>query len=164
MADTETHRERLVATTTDGPRGLGGWLLLVGLGLVTAIIFGLRINLELGANLDLANRLGGGIGAFLFVETLGNLLFFMFNIVATLLYFQRSRHFPIAFVFLTVAGGIYLLAELVVAWSYFRSYFGVDNPLLDRDTLREVGRSIFGVCVWVPYMLVSVRVKNTFVK
>jgi hypothetical protein len=39
-----------------------------------------------------------------------------------------------------------------------------DEPLLDPDTARELVRSLGGTLIWVPYMLVSKRVANTFVE
>ena len=37
------------------------------------------------------------------------------------------------------------------------------EPVFDPDTLKELGRTLIASLVWIPYMLVSKRVKATFV-
>jgi len=39
-----------------------------------------------------------------------------------------------------------------------------NEPMLDSDTAREVGQALVRVVIWAPYMLVSKRVKNTFIE
>ena len=166
MSEIDAFREKsaaLAGESAGGPKGLGGWLVLVGLGLVSSILIGILEGLNFADNVDLANRLGGAQGGVLVAETIGNLLTLVFYAVATLLFLQKSRHFPGVFIVLTIANAIYIFADLIAVWTFFRLYFTAENPFWSRDTIRSVGRAIVGICLWVPYMLMSVRVKNTFV-
>ena len=38
-----------------------------------------------------------------------------------------------------------------------------NEPVFYADTAKELARTLIGVIIWVPYMLVSKRVKATFV-
>jgi len=38
-----------------------------------------------------------------------------------------------------------------------------DEPVFDTETTRELYRSIISGIIWIPYMLLSKRVKATFV-
>jgi hypothetical protein len=50
----------------------------------------------------------------------------------------------------------------IIADAWLGSLVLPDEPTFDPDTAREVGRSLVVVLMWVPYLLVSKRVKNTF--
>ena len=38
-----------------------------------------------------------------------------------------------------------------------------NEPVFDADTTKELVRTLIGVLIWGPYMLVSKRVKATFI-
>lgn len=152
------------------PSGLGGWLILLGFGLVVA-------PLRLGAFLVqvYAPLFGDGTWEMLTVpggdayhplwapilisELAMNGVFLVGSVVMIFLFFQRSRRFPTFYVAFSIANCLFILAD---AWLI--SLVLPDEPMFDPETAREFGRSLITVFIWVPYVLVSKRVRNTFVE
>ena len=153
-----------------GPSGLGGWLVLVGIGLaVTAV----RLSAFLVTTLvpvvtgdQWAQLTTPGTSSYhpfwaplLMIETAGNLFFVGFAVTLLYLYFQKAPRFPKLFI-------AYLVLNLVfVTADYFLSgMIPAVAASTDNESVREIVRGLIGACIWVPYMLRSKRVKNTFVE
>ncbi|WP_376690613.1 DUF2569 domain-containing protein [Wenzhouxiangella sp. EGI_FJ10409] len=152
-----------------GPEGLGGWLILVGIGIVVgpfrmAFIM-LETYRELGANgtWEILTTQGSGfyypeLAALIVVEMVVNLAILAASVYVAYLFFTKRRSLPAWYIGVAVFSLVFVLVDAIVV-----SAMLPDMPLLDSETAREMGRSLIQVCVWVPYMLVSKRVKNTFV-
>jgi hypothetical protein len=152
------------------PSGLGGWLILVGLGLIVAPI---RLLIYLVQTFPPIFRDGAwevlttpGSDAYhplwaslLVGEIACHLVFVGAEIALLVFFFQHSRRFPTLYIVVAIANLLFIIAD---AW--LGSLVLPDEPMFDPDTARELGRSVVGVAVWVPYMLVSKRVKNTFIQ
>lgn len=151
-----------------GPEGLGGWLILPAIGLVLTI---LKVGAHFGT--QVAPLIADGTYAqltttgtehyhplwlpLLLLEGGGNGALMVMAIAAICLYFMRSHWFPrvhIAFM-LTNA------ALMVVLF-----FLGAKIPALmevhDVQAVGEMARGLVGAAIWVPYMLTSKRVRNTF--
>ncbi len=97
-------------------------------------------------------------GPVLIAELSGNLTAIAFSILLLVLFFKKSRLLPnyyvafLGFNLLFVVGDYYIsnLIPFVAAQD-------------DHESVREMTRSISAAAVWVPYFLVSKRVKATFV-
>jgi hypothetical protein len=152
------------------PKGIGGWLIFVVIGLVGGP---LRIAWTLYSNHFSLIQNGGwqvlttpGTDAYhplweplLVFEILANLGSIALAI-ATLGYLKRkSRQTPkLAIIWLawttTFVVIDFFVADLIPA-------VAAQN---DVDSQKELVRSIVGACIWIPYFLVSKRVKATFVE
>ena len=155
---------------TPTPAGLGGWLILVGLGPIGAP---LRLAVFLGQTFppifqdgtwEVLTTPGSEVyhalwAPLLILELVGNVLFIAAALVLLLLFFKRSHRFPGLFIAYIVLNVLFILSD---AW--LGSLVLTDEPIFDPDTAREFFRSLVGGVVWVPYMLVSKRVRNTFVE
>ena len=75
------------------------------------------------------------------------------------LYACRSRFFPNTVIVIYAANFALVLLDTVSALLLAKS---VNLPF--QFPWKEIFRSLFGVCVWIPYFLKSERVKATFVK
>lgn len=148
---------------------IGGWLILVAIGLIFTPI---RLSVVLFKDLlpslsaDTWSRLTTpGTAAYhplwaplLLFEIIGNCLFILFPIIVAIFFFQKRRFVPKLII-------VVLLSNLVfVAIDYFAADL---IPFIaaqeDIGSLVELIRVFLACAVWVPYFLVSKRVKGTFV-
>ncbi len=152
------------------PAGLRGFLILVAIGLVLAPVRHLAavaqtfVPVFRGGAWTALTTPGSGAyhplaGPLLIGEMLGNLAFIVAGVALLLFFFRRSRRFPKLYVVVAIANLLFALGD---AW--LGSLVLRDQPLFDPDTARELGRATIRVVAWVPYMLVSKRVKHTFVE
>ncbi len=131
-------------TKTEVPKkknyqGLGGWLILVGLGLVlSAVLQFVEI-----FNYDT------------WITTSIEMLSLSLSIYITYLFFSESRNFPKWYIGLLIFG---LAINTIVIVG------GVINPEDIKEASQLFIRSIVSSMIWIPYMLVSKRVKATFIK
>lgn len=152
-----------------GPRGIGGWLVLPLLGLIgTALLTGYNLyetsqywkvffDLAIG-RLDpdlrwilIPSFLSFGLGMIVMALALLSLVQFL----------QKKRSTPkwmIAF-YCSLLVATLFESSLVFSFAEFREAPG------DIDAAgKEIVRIIFAAMIWIPYFLVSKRVKATFVE
>jgi hypothetical protein len=168
--------ERMVAASIgvsdaqkSGPTGLGGWLVLVAIGLILSIVRGLVFLAQTfppvfqnGAWSVLTTP---GSDAYhplwaplLIFEMAGNIGFVVAWLVLVILFFKRSRNFPRMFVLVFLLNLPFILVD---AW--LGSLVLKDEPMFDPDTARALAHVVASVVIWVPYMRLSKRVRNTFI-
>jgi Protein of unknown function (DUF2569) len=165
-----------LAKKPEGPRGLGGWLILVGIGLLFGLVnrsFAVVRTITLFTKgtvqrLSVPQSVGyipGNTGIMEF--TLGvQIAFLAFNILLAILFTKESRSFPrwfVAFLCLSVISGG------VNHWFFSHAVAGSSvqvqerlQPALHYGFLRVIGAGI-SATLWTVYMTRSRRVKATFV-
>jgi hypothetical protein len=74
------------------------------------------------------------------------------------LFFRKSRRVPMLMVVWLLANTGGQIVDLLLA-----QQIAAVAALPDNDGIKELSRSVVGLLIWVPYFLVSKRVKNTFV-
>ena len=148
---------------------IGGWLILVVIGLILAPIRLLVVlfkDLLPALSADTWSRLTTpGTEAYhplwaplLFFEILGNCLFILFPIIVAVFFFQKRRFVPRLIIVLLLANLVFVAID----------YFAADLiPFVaaqeDMGSLVELIRVLIACAIWVPYFLVSKRAKGTFV-
>ncbi|WFR62329.1 DUF2569 domain-containing protein [Paenibacillus amylolyticus] len=153
-----------------GVSGLGGWLILVQIGLFLTVIFlaAQLIQFSLptmttetwelltSEQSDYYHPLWGPVIIF---ETVYNALFLVFGIYTIIALYSKKSIFPrlmIMFYSVSLAVGIIdylLLLQIPMA-----------RELEDGSSLRDIGRSALACAIWIPYFIKSERVHNTFVR
>lgn len=150
--------------------GLSGWLILVGIGL---IITPIRLVLGYGPLFysiftdgtfeyltDATSQAYHPLwGAFLIGEVLYNSLMVLAYSYLIYLFFTKHYLFPKIYILLIA---ISLIVIPFDAW--VGSLIIKDEPMFDPETAKEFMRSLFAGLIWVPYMLLSKRVKATFIE
>jgi hypothetical protein len=149
--------------------GLGGWLILVGLGLVlTPFILLAQMNIykEIFSDgtwealtLQSSDLYTPFFGVFMCFELLGNCVFLIAYICLAFLFFKKKRIFPRLWIIAALSN----LAFILIDGLFGKVVFPAD-PMFDEETLGEVIKQAISCAIWIPYMLKSVRVRNTFVK
>jgi hypothetical protein len=152
------------------PSGIGGWLVLPLLGLV---LTPLRISFSLykdmwpifsegywGALTTSTSEAYHPYWAPLLVfEIAGNVLLVVATLALLYFFLGKSKYAPrlmigwLAFI-LVFNGTDFFAASLIPAVA----------ALDDSESAKELGRAAIGAVIWIPYFLVSKRVKATFVK
>ncbi|HEU5397424.1 MAG TPA: DUF3857 domain-containing protein [Verrucomicrobiae bacterium] len=149
--------------------GLGGWLILVGLGLIISPI---RILIQVGRasqNFSLWRWHGltqpGGVSynplwaPLLTFELLGQITLIIVALMLLVLFFQRRRVFPRWFIALQLLNALFVLGDMVGV-----HFLGISSAATMAIRTRNIASVLVGCSIWIPYMLVSQRVKATFVR
>jgi hypothetical protein len=151
------------------PVGIGGWLILVAIG-----VFVSPLRLLASTVNTLMPILKDGVWAALTTpgsdayhpmwapvivyELLGNVTLLVAYVVLLVLFIKRSTEFPRLFIWIAALTFPFLVIDV-----WLVSLLPLDEPALDPSTARGLLASVFALAIWVPYMLRSRRVKNTFV-
>jgi hypothetical protein len=154
---------------TDGPVGLGGWLILVGLGVVISPFRMIYEGVTLYGPLLRENVLQtladpsspayiAYLAEFIYLEIGFNVVFVVWAIVNFGMFFSRSKRFPASFRYFLIANLVFLIGDALVLSRLFP-----DEIAFDAETTKAVFQSAITASIWVPYTLLSKRVKNTFV-
>ena len=74
-------------------------------------------------------------------------------------FFTKSKDFPKWYIGIALFSTIFIILD-----AYAIKLVLPDEPVFDADTTKELMRSMFMLFVWGSYLLLSKRVKETFVK
>lgn len=151
----------------DGPRGLGGWLVLVGFGLFARVPILLlqlwKTRYCFNANhwrllTDPGSETYHSLWAPTLMQSLhAGTVFLVWTLLLIVLFFKRRRLFPKLMIGLLAAECVGCGAELV----FTRQLPGI-SPAEIATIAYTLFRSILILGVWGTYLLVSRRVRNTF--
>jgi len=150
--------------------GIGGWLILVAIGIVITpirhVILMMTTYPEIfstGAWEILTTQESEAYNPFWAPIIIGEIVIgsglMLVWLYMAYKFFTKRGSFPKWYIGIAVFSLLYVLADAVAVKLVLP-----DEPIFDPDTVKEVIRSVIMVVVWVPYMLVSKRVKATFVK
>ncbi len=143
------------------PMSIGGWLMLPAIGLITTplIMIGDFINYNRDGLYEYSTWaiLWHGSEYFVisavFIEGIINVALLICSVTIAILFFQGRTNVP----------------KLMMGWYTFSFVFiFIDSALgalIETSNIvnRDVVKSFFACCIWVPYFYYSTRVKNTFV-
>lgn len=137
---------------------IGGWLYIPALGLLaTLLVNSFSVIVTLRLLLDSAGLLPGAVESVLYFELFAFAGLFFLALYVSSLFVRKKRQLPKSYIALVIAGILVLGAD---AWLGYRY---LDMPL-NYENISPVVRSVIGACIWIPYFLISVRVKRTFVR
>lgn len=148
-------------------RGLGGWLIAVALRLFATLIHGgiiLFNGISTGFSADIrtilttlgSERYNPSLASFIMYQHVAMTIRLLLAIALLILFFLRKRCFPMV----AIAG--YAISTVLVGIDLFlvRGITGSDE--LFRVVMSDLLRAVIVCLIWIPYLLVSRRVKATF--
>lgn len=149
-----------------GPEGLGGWLIVVAIKLVMTVLTGcgmlmtiLRVftdgswALITTPGTDAYHPLFGPLIVF---EAAVNSVLVGASLGLLVMFFRKAPGFPRWMIFMLIFGPVLTLIDI-----YWASRIPSVGNATDGD-IRGLAQMIASACIWVPYLLVSKRVRNTF--
>jgi hypothetical protein len=151
-------------------KGIRGWLILVAIGVVLSPIRMLAVFVPLYQEIftngtwealtTTTSEVYHPMWAPLLIGELGfNALMFAASIYLIYLFFSKHYLFPKVYIILVVISLVFIPLD---AW--FVSFIMPEKPIFDPETLKEFVRTLIVGMIWIPYMLISKRVKATFVE
>lgn len=158
--------------TTSGSqlKGLGGWLILVGFGLIIGTIKNLASVISIYKpfmNTDLLEKVTNvnssayipNFSLLFYAEIIVNSFVVLLCVYLIYLFFSKNKKFPKYYIFIT------LFAVITIPVDAYLTYIILPNQqLFDKDIIKSFFQSLFSGAIWIPYMLKSVRVRNTFIE
>lgn len=154
-------------TEKQSPKGIGGWLILPAIGIVLSIPM-LAYTVFSGISSIFLSGLWPHLidptsdyyleGAIWLLpcELIGNVLFFLGYCYIAYLFFSKHFSFPKYYISFQLFYVVFLFVDLLAV-------FFVIHVQPDSDDIKELLKAIIASAIWIPYMLKSVRVKNTFI-
>ncbi|WP_339240617.1 DUF2569 domain-containing protein [Paenibacillus sp. FSL R5-0517] len=153
-----------------GVSGLGGWLILIQIGLfLTVILLAVQLFQQIiptfttetwemltSKQSDYYHPLWGPV---LIFEMVYNTLFLLFSVYTIFAFYSKKAILPrlmIIFYGLSLIVGIIdylLLLQIPLA-----------KELEDGSSIRDIAKSVITCAIWIPYFIKSERVHNTFVR
>lgn len=151
-------------------KGLSGWLILVGIGVVIGPIRLLATTIPVfqpifvdgtwEALTTVGSEAYNPLWAPLLIgEIIYNTAMLIALIYMAFLFFTKHYRFPITYILIVVVSLLFIPLD---AWLI--QFIMPDEPMFDPETTKEFLRVLIGGVIWVPYMLISKRVKATFVE
>lgn len=150
----------------EGPQGIRGWLVLPMLGLIfTPVLCVIQVNdVNIVSIAENWRAFTFPQQALLLVELLmGGILNLTAPALLLLFMFKRWEIFPGWYMIWAAAMPLYALLDPWLAQLTFPNAFPTLADAYDRETVRTISRSISSAVIWIPYMMRSARVANTFV-
>ncbi|NMO96110.1 DUF2569 domain-containing protein [Paenibacillus lemnae] len=151
------------------PKGLGGWMILVQISILLSLIissFALNNTIIVLGSEEL--KLFSDETSIYYEPVLMPLIWFellvlvsqlILLVVIIFLLYRRKRAFPKTMIGFMVLGAVAGILDHAVI---NQISFITEEELAHSS--KVVGRTIFYSAIWIPYLLRSKRVKNTFVK
>lgn len=151
-------------------QGLGGWLILVGIGIIISpikILLFLFNNLLLiftsGSLSMLTDPSSEAYSPFwiplLAFEGIGNIAFLALGVLLIVFFFQKRKMFPKLYIIVLIANIVFLISDELL--SNLIPYLA---KIEDTGTVSDIVRTVISCLIWIPYMLCSKRVKSTFIR
>ena len=153
----------------DELKGLGGWLVLFGFGLLISPIRNIAIAIlswsdiyEIGAWSSVTDVSSVSyipfFGSLLIFELVFSTVVFTLSIYIIYLFFRERSSFPKAYILISIVSIAFIVIDAILVSVVLSA-----DTVFDSQTSRELTTLLISSAIWIPYLLNSIRVRNTFV-
>jgi hypothetical protein len=165
----ESKLESLGILENKKPIEIGGWLILVAIGVILSPLNQLYFivtaypPLFSGGSWQVITSESSAnyipyLGEFIIGEIVINSIIALIDLYLIYLFFTKKINLPKWYLIAAVFSISFIIFD-----AYVVSFLTSSNEVFDLDTLKEMGGSLFAVLIWTPYLFYSQRSKNTFV-
>jgi len=169
---TQSNNSNVSNTTEDSTKslkGLGGWLVVVCLGLIYTLwntgstVVSDAISFSDGTVESLSDI--QGFARVLGFELIAYAVLFLFTTYLLLLFFKRKKFFPKLYIYFLISVVIvsYIDVSMLDSLSFPKDMKELIQGIIDEG-YTEFGKNIFSAIIWTLYMKKSKRVKLTFIE
>jgi hypothetical protein len=92
-------------------------------------------------------------------EFVGNTAFFIFSIVLLVLFLRKSKRLPKLMICYLILNPLFVISD-----SFFANWIPAVAEQSNLQGVNELAMGVIRTVIWIPYFLVSKRVKQTFVR
>lgn len=165
----DVHNGGAMTEENEKLQGIGGWLILLAIGLVMSpvriiiLIYQTYSDIFTTGSWEMLTTPGNDAYHPLWKPILSselaiNFAIIIFSIVLIYVFFSKKKIFPKLFVAFALFSFFFIIAD-----SYAVTLVLPDEQMFDEETIKELSRSLTAIVVWVPYLYISRRAKNTFI-
>jgi len=138
--------------------GIGGWLILVAIGLALAplsCLHGMIVDLRVLYGRSYQTHLGArpGLAALVLYEAATNTIFLFAILALNLLFYLKKKAFPFWMITYLVCHLALIFIDHIAALRFY-----------PHSSPASLLQSLVGTVIWIPYYLRSERVTATFVR
>jgi pSer/pThr/pTyr-binding forkhead associated (FHA) protein len=149
--------------------GISGWLIIVAIGIILSPInifvylFPLYSEIFNNGSWEILTTPGTADyspfwAPILITEIAVNIGLILLWIYIAIIFFLKKSSFP----YIYIGALLFTLAFIVIDAFAVKLVFPND-PVFNADTTKELSRSFIHAAIWIPYILISKRVKATFI-
>lgn len=135
------------------PEKIGGWLILPAIGLVLGCILSvIGIILSFSIASEIASKYKGIFA----INLLFDIALTVFLFYVAFRFFGKRRNAPAAMI-------SFIIANIIVSGVLLVISIGAEAEPFMLESGKTLGKGIISAAIWIPYFVVSKRVKKTFV-
>nr|WP_299171771.1 DUF3857 domain-containing protein [uncultured Allomuricauda sp.] len=147
---------------------IGGWLVLPAIGLtISPFVMLFQIFQEdyfsnvFWVGIENAVIENPGVLSFIVgVELLYNFVFLIFTILLIVLFYTKRTSLPKLIILFYALSFLVPFLESLALNALYPDLFSINDP----SEFKDIAKSFVGAAIWIPYFLISTRVKKTFCK
>lgn len=136
---------------------IGGFLYLPALGIILSIISGIYGFLSSIKSYHGVTDITTALYPFIIYQMVCFAILLALSVYITGVFFGKKKKTPFYYILFISLNLMFVISNVAIA--HFQ--YGV---AVDSDMLTSMARTLISACIWIPYFLVSVRVKRTFVR